>query len=343
VLRLLAGALACATLLLAVDPQEHIRKSMPAASANRLDLKADFGTIRVQPGADDSVDVDVSFRGSAPSQRELDRMRRDFTLDVVQNGSDIRVTGAFHDGWKPMLSFFPFFGGHSMCRNWVCLEYGSWLREIEYRVTIPQKFNADVDSSGGPIYVSGLQGGVNAHTSGGSLSFENIDGAINGNTSGGSITLAGGTGRAVVHTSGGPIHIAESAGDVDASTSGGPISIDRSSGRVKAHTSGGRIDIHEAKGPIDASTAGGGVTASLLGQPKEECRFYTSGGSIDVSLGREIHVDLDASTSGGTVWTDFPIASGRDRHDRELRTPLNGGGPRLYLHTSGGAINVRRT
>jgi hypothetical protein len=342
VLRLLASALACASFLHAVDTEDHVRKSVPVASATRLVLNAEVGTIRVQAGDGKKVEVEVYFHGSPPSRGEFDRMLRDFTLDVAQQGPEIRVTGAFHDGWKPMLFLGPFIGGHPICRNWQCLEYSSWLREVEYRVTVPQKFDANVETSGGPISVSDLKGEVSAHTSGGSLNFDSIDGSVNGRTSGGSITLAGGKGGAIVHTSGGSIRITEVAGDVDASTSGGPILIERASGRVKAHTSGGGIEIREATGAIDASTSGGGVRASLLGQPKDECRLYTSGGSISVSLGKGIHMDLDASTSGGGVWTDFAVPSTGERHRRELRAPLNGGGPLLYLHTSGGGISVRR-
>ena len=166
-------------------------------------------------------------------------MRHDFSLDIAQEGSDIRVNGAFHKVgnrcWRSALLRRP-----RMCRNWQCLEYATWLREVEYRVTVPEKFNADMETSGGPIFVSRMKGEVHAHTSGGSLHFDSIEGPILGNTSGGSITIEGGKGRAVLHTSGGPIR------------------------DPRCH------------GRIDASTSGGGVTASLLGQPKEECRLYTS-------------------------------------------------------------------
>jgi Putative adhesin len=343
VVRLLIAALACASFLLAVDAGDHVRKSEPVASATRMVLTADVGTIHVQSGNGKSVDVDVFFHGTPPSPSEFKRMFHDFRLDITTQGSDIRVNGAFHDGWRPMLSFFPFVGFHTMCRNWECLEYASWLREVEYRVTVPQKFNADVDTSAGPISISNLKGEVKAHTSGGSLAFDDVDGLVNGTTSGGGITFEGGKGRAVLRTSGGPIRISEVAGDIDATTSGGGISIERNSGRVKARTSGGGIDIRDASGSVNASTSGGGVTASLLGQPKEECRLSTSGGSINVRLSRDIHVDLDASSSGGSVWTDFPVPPGGDREQRELHAPLNGGGPLLYLHTSGGGITVRHT
>jgi len=306
-LRLLAAAIACASFLQAVDTEDRIRKSLPVASATRLTLDAEFGGIQVQPGDGKNVEVEVNFHGDPPSRSEFDRMLRDFTLDVEQQGSDIHVHGTFHDGWKPMLSFELFNFGHSICRNGQCLEYSRWLRQVEYRIKVPQKFDADVRTSGGPISVSSLKGELKAHTSGG------------------------------------PIRITEVAGDVDVSTSGGPISIERTAGRVKAHTSGGPIEISEATGAVDASTSGGPMRASLAAQPKAECRLYTSGGSIDVSLGKDIRMDLDASTSGGRVWTDFAVPSSGERHQSELHAPINGGGPRLYLHTSGGGISVRRT
>lgn len=325
-LRLLAAALLCAALLKAVDPEEdHVRKSIPISAATRLVLNADAGGIHVQPGASKNIEVDVLFRGDG-SRSEFDRMLHDFTLDVVQQGADVRVTGAFHRGWVSIWSFWPMFfgGGHQICHDGRCLEYATWLREIEYRVTVPDKLAADIETEGGAIEV------------------RDLGGELNGRTSGGGITLEGGKGRASVHTSGGAIRIARSEGDVDASTSGGPIAIEGNLGRVRARTSGGPILIRDASGAVDASTSGGPVTASLIAQPKEECRLTTSGGGINVTLAKNIHMDLDATTSGGVVWTDFPIGFSQSRHSSQLRGPLNGGGPLLYLHTSGGGIVVRR-
>ena len=346
-LRLLTAVLVGGSLLHAVDIEDRVRKSAPVTSATRLTLNAEFGGIRVEPGDGQNVEVEVRFRGDPASRGEFDRMLRDFKLELTHEGSDIHVSGTFQNGWKPFSPFLvldSIFGpGHPICHNGRCLEYSPWLREVEYRITVPRKFNAEMTTSGGPISVSKLRGEVNVRTSGGPLSFDQIDGPVYWRTSGGPITVTRGTGRTEVHTSGGPIRISEVTGDVDASTSGGPISIERTGGRVKAHTSGGWIDIREATGAIDASTSGGLVTASLAGQPSGECRLTTSGGLITVSLPRDVHVDLDASSGGGVVWSDFSVpTSGGDRHHRELRGPLNGGGPLLYLHTSGGGIRVRR-
>lgn len=345
-LRFLAAALACAVSVYGSETEESVRKSAAVSSATHLRLNAEFGSINVQPGTGKNVDVEVHFRGDPPTRRDFDRMLHDFSLNITQQGSEVGVNATFIHGWEPLLSFIfdnMFYSPHPICHNWRCLVYSTWLEEVEFRITVPRQFDANVSTSGGSIFVGQLKGEVIAHSSGGWLRFDRTEGPVNGSTSGGGITLTGTRGRTVIHTSGGPIRISDTEGDVDASTSGGPIAIDGVSGHVKAHTSGGSIDAQGIAGSIDASTSGGWVTASLRGQPKSECRFYTAGGWITVSLPGDARVNLDASTSGGAVSTDFPVPYTDERHRSELRAPLNGGGPLLYLHTSGGWINVKRT
>jgi DUF4097 and DUF4098 domain-containing protein YvlB len=291
----------------------------------------------VQPGTTRFAEVEVNFRGNPRSRAEFDRMLKDFTLDVTQAGPEVRVNGRFKDGWKPAT-----FGGlfnHGPCHDSKCLEY-TWLRQMEYRVSVPREFSLDVSTSGGSIAVGDLKGTVAARTSGGSLTFGRIDGPVTGNTSGGSISLAGSRGKAVLHTSGGAINVEDVAGEVDAATSGGSVQVNRASGRVSAHTSGGSITIRETTGAVDASTSGGSVNAFLSAQPNEPCRLSTSGGGIRVELARSLRVDVDASTSGGSVTTDFPVAGSNDRQN--LRASINGGGPLLHLRTSGGGIQIQK-
>lgn len=341
--RFLAAALAFAGSVYAFDATDSIRKSAPVGPATRMTFRAEFGSINVVPGGGKTVDVEAEFRGYPSSRREFDDMLRDFDLQVMQQGSDAEVKGTFRAGWESHVSsnLFDFLFGNHICHNGRCLKY-TWLRSIDYRITVPQQFNADVSTSGGSVSVGALKGEVIAHTAGGSLHFDRIEGPVNGSTSGGSIVLNGAKGRATVHTSGGSISLRDIAGDVDASTSGGSITMDGVTGRVRAHTSGGHITASDISGAIDASTSGGGVTATLLSQPKQDCRLTTSGGSIDIRLAGDAHVDLDASTSGGRVATDFPTPYRDDRHPHELHVPINGGGPQLYLHTSGGGIAVHR-
>jgi len=323
------------------DTEDQVRRSIPVNSSNRVVLHADWGAIKVQPGVARLAEVEVSFRGNPRSRAEFDRMLRDFSLDVTQVGSDIRVSGRFKDGWRsaPLGGWFWEWFNHAQCRENKCLAY-EWLRQVEYRVSLPRELSVDLTTSGGSIAVGDLMGEVAARTSGGGLSFGRIGGTVTGNTSGGSISLAGSRGKAVLRTSGGGISVEDAAGAVEASTSGGSIQVNRASGRVSAHTSGGSVTIRETTGAVDASTSGGSVSAFLSTQPNELCRLSTSGGSINVELARNLRFDVDASTSGGSVSSDFAVPTSGDRHN--LRAAINGGGPLLHLRTSGGGIRIQK-
>ncbi len=304
---------------LSAQTEDRVRQSILLQHANRLRLEAEFGAIRIQPGASQSVDVEVDFEGNAPSGAAFERMVQDFSLNVSRQGSELRVTGKFKNGWRTR-SFFDIFGSCNNMHNGKCLEY-SWLKRIEYRVSVPATLAVDLNTSGGSIQVGDLRSAVNATTSGGSLDLGRIDGPVNGRTSGGSIRLNGGGDRVILSTSGGSIRIAETEGEVEANTSGGSIVIDRTRGAVRAHTSGGSVTVREASGAVDAST---------------------SGGSIDVTLTGNKGYDLDARASGGRVSSDFPDPGKSPQRPEILRGPVNGGGPLVKLQASGGSVRIRR-
>jgi len=140
-------------------------------------------------------------------------------------------------------------------------------------------------------------------------------------------------------TGGGSIELSDLKGKVDARTSGGSISLGEIEGDVEVKTSGGSIRVEEVAGNINAHTAGGSIRATLSKQPTEDCRLTTSGGSINVSLAPGIAIDLDARTSGGRVRSDLNV-NGKHKRQRITGT-VNGGGPDLYLKTSGGSVNIQ--
>ncbi len=306
--------------ILAAETEDSVHKSIPVQSATRFGLDVDFGSIEVTGGATGTIEVEAIFRGDPASRAEFDRMLKDFTLDVSRQGSGIFIRGTFKDGWKQtgILGHLD----HGICHDGKCLEYSNWLKSVEFRVKVPSAFSADLHTRGGSVRVGDLKGEVNARTAGGSIHFGSIGGAVNGETSGGSITLIASKGRAILHTSGGSIRVEDAEGDVDAHTSGGSIEISRTTGRVVAHTSGGGIVIGQAANAVEASTSGGGIT---------------------VAMSPNASFQVDASTAGGRVNSEFPVmgmVSDSNRHS--LRGTVNGGGPLLHLSTSGGSIHIRR-
>lgn len=181
---------------------------------------------------------------------------------------------------------------------------GQHLR-VKFIIAVPSEYNVDLNTKGGSISVENLHGRVLSKTSGGSLKFDKIEGSVSGKTSGGSISI----------------------GEVVGSSN--------------IHTSGGSITVEEVLGTIKAHTSGGSVKATISRQPDSDCRLTTSGGSITVYLSESLGFILNAETSGGRINTDFPVSLKGKVNKRSLRGEMNGGGPELYLRTSGGSIYLK--
>ncbi|GAA0860251.1 DUF4097 family beta strand repeat-containing protein [Aliiglaciecola litoralis] len=143
-----------------------------------------------------------------------------------------------------------------------------------------------------------------------------------------------------LYTSGGSIDIEDLNGNVDAHTSGGSIEVGDIRGNVKLKTSGGSISTESIYGEIDAHTSGGSIRVTMAKQPTQDAELSTSGGSIKAYLLEDIKIDIDASTGGGRVRSDFDV-DGRVKK-QSIRGEINGGGPRLELHTSGGSVSIKK-
>ncbi len=227
----------------------------------------------------------------------------DFELVFDQSGDDVSIEGS-----RP--------GG-----RW---SWSSGNRfKVHFDVEVPAGYSVDLGTSGGSIKVASLYGDVDCKTSGGSVDLEDVGGRVDCRTSGGSIDI----GRV--------------SGTVTAKTSGGNIRIDRSGGSVVAKTSGGNIVVNEVLGSIEASTSGGNVVATIASQPQGDCRLTTSGGRVELTIDESVSADLDAKTSGGSVRVDFPITVQGEISRSNLQARLNGGGPEIYLRSSGGSISIK--
>jgi DUF4097 and DUF4098 domain-containing protein YvlB len=163
--------------------------------------------------------------------------------------------------------------------------------------------------------------------------------AINVRTGGGDVGLRDTVGTASLKTSGGDISAKNVVGNVELRTSGGSILADTIRGDVDADTSGGDVRLLHVDGKIRGNSSGGSVRCSLVGANRG-ISATTSGGDIELNLPPGTAANLDASTSGGEITTDIPVTS-KVLKETDLVGTLNGGGERIYAHTSGGSIRVR--
>ena len=61
---------------------------------------------------------------------------------------------------------------------------------------------------------------------------------------------------------------------------------------------------------------------------------------MTVYLAKGIKVDVNAKTSGGNVRCEMPIMVQGLLGKNEVNGKINGGGPQLYLRTSGGSVRI---
>lgn len=302
--------------------EDVVTKSFPAAPGGKLVLDTDIGAVEIRGADTGTVDIAV-YREVRRGDR--DKVLREFRLAFDQRGNDVYVTGdrdrhgisgLWDDIWKKL--------------------------KVRFVVTVPRSFDADVRTSGGGIDIADLLGRVAARTSGGDVSCDRIGGNVEAKTSGGDVRIGVVDGRVEARTSGGDIRIVEAKGNVQARTSGGDIHIERALAEVDAHTSGGDITAGDVGGALKAKTSGGSVTAAIASQPGSRCELTTSGGSVTVRLAANVAVDIDAHSSGGHVDTDIPVTVQGEIGRSTLKAKINGGGPELYLRTSGGSIHIKK-
>jgi DUF4097 and DUF4098 domain-containing protein YvlB len=194
---------------------------------------------------------------------------------------------------------------------------------VRFTVEVPRGYPIDLRTSGGGLDLRQLSAPIDARTSGGGINLQDVSGNVH------------------AHTSGGGIRAERVAGSVELSTSGGPIDVADSTGDLDLHTSGGGIDLRNDDGKVDAGTSGGSIHAEL--RSNRGISLVTSGGGITLLLPQDTHASIDAGTSGGGVTCDFPVTTKEFGADNHLQGTIGGGGPSIYLHTSGGGIRIGRS
>lgn len=209
----------------------------------------------------------------------------------------------------------------------VHMDHESWFdwlvlgsNRVDFTVEVPRSYPVDLRTSGGGLDVRNLNAWVRGKTSGGGIHVLDVVGTVNVHTSGGGVSAERISGAADLSTSGGSIDASDSTGDLTVNTSGGGIRILNDDGKVDAHTSGGsiRAELHTNKG----------------------INLDTSGGSITLLLPRSTPGSIDAETSGGDATSDLPFTTSGTVSSSSLHGTIGGGGPGIYLHTSGGSIHI---
>ncbi len=224
------------------------------ANGGLLKLVTDVGAIDIETHAKEMVLVEVEISG---------KNEDDMSVHFKKNGDNVSIKGDFDRGG---------FG------------FGNSHIRVTYKVTLPENYNVDLDTSGGSIEIENLTGKVDAHTSGGSISVEDVEGDVNIKTSGGSLDLDNIIGKINAKTSGGSIKLklpTNPTEDSKVKTSGGSITAYLAKDvavNLSAKTSGGRVSSEFA---VNGTTKKRSIVGTINGGGPELV-LKTSGGSVRI-------------------------------------------------------------
>jgi hypothetical protein len=233
---------------------ETINKEFAVASGGLLKIATDVGAIDIETHAKETVLVEVTISG---------KNEDDMDVSFKNKGDNVSIKGDFD------RSGFGFGNNHI---------------RVTYKVTLPQTYNVDLDTSGGSIKIENLNGEVDAYTSGGSISLENMQGDVDIKTSGGSLNLDNIIGKIDAKTSGGSIKLklpTNPTKDSRVKTSGGSITAYLAKDvavNLFAKTSGGRAS---SEFSIDGKTTKRSIKGTINGGGPELV-LKTSGGSVSI-------------------------------------------------------------
>jgi hypothetical protein len=279
--RALITLLAC-ILYCSATQASDLHKEVKVASGKTLQVDLNTGGDITIAGWDkEAVSVDVYFRGHDDEKCKV---------DVDETSSGVSVSSRYTGRGR----------NHST--------------SLRFEISVPKKFNLDLDSKGGDFNISGVEGELEGITMGGAMEFTALKGKINFHTMGGKITLTKSEVDGEVKTNGGKVFLEDVVGNVNGHSMGGAVTYrnvtDRSgssSGEVERISSmGGAINVSDAPHGAEVSTMGGDIDVHSAAQ---FVKAKTMGGDINIdnidgwvraeTMGGDVHVTMVGNPSEG--------------------------------------------
>jgi DUF4097 and DUF4098 domain-containing protein YvlB len=283
------------------------------AAVKNLRVKVDAGAVILRGGQQQAINYMVHTRSHTSSEQDARRQFENFKVSAWVKGDTAWIVGDWQ-GKAPRH-----FSG-------------------EFTINVPREMTlVKLETGGGNLDATGVNGRVEAETGGGSMHLDDIGGGINAETGGGSIDVGTISGDMGLHTGGGSIEVHRANGKIVADTGGGSVEIQSGAQGATVETGGGSIEVRQCNGKVKASTGGGSIDLGDIGGPAE---IETGGGSIHLTSAKG-HVR--AQTGGGGIELyGVPSAHAETGAGGIVVKLVNAGSERndSVLETSAGDITV---
>ena len=297
-----------------------IVKTFDLNQPGTLNASSSGGGVIVRTHDKNEVEIQAFVRKSgkllSPSDPMLDEVLEDFELDFSKIGSVITA----NIKRKSRFNFWNNVG-------------------ISLTLIVPREMSCDVSSSGGGLQISGVKGTHDFTSSGGGVQLDNVSGTTEARSSGGGVQARNINGNIRLNSSGGGVTIEDADGNVFARSSGGGVQLNNVHGNVDASSSGGGVSVTGIASNVKAKSSGGSVNVNVS-NITEELYLESSGGGINAVIqdGDELGLDLDLRSDRVNI--ELHNFSGSSEKNR-VKGAMNNGGIPVYMHASGGSVNVQ--
>jgi DUF4097 and DUF4098 domain-containing protein YvlB len=198
---------------------------------------------------------------------------------------------------------------------------------IRFDITVPDRFDIEIDSIGGGLEIDGVEGTFQGETLGGGLILRNVRGEARLKTMGGAIELTDSELDGRLETMGGEVRFENVVGDVRGSSMGGNVkyrNVVRRDGTVSSPSKPGLDDVSGET--VQISTMGGAIE---IEDAPEGASLHTMGGDIKI---RNAVRFVDAKTMGGDIRIDSV--------DGWVKATTMGGDVEVTVTGSGGEVSL---
>jgi hypothetical protein len=271
-----------------------------------LDVRSGSGDIYVRTGPDNTVRVYGRVRASNGWVSFSGRSAQERIREIERN-PPIEQSGS-------RIDIGPRRGEDDWRTGWNGVS-------ISYEIIVPANARVTSRSGSGDLEVGDVAGPVIVSTGSGDIRVGRITDDVEARTGSGDIEVAG-------------------AGSARTSTGSGNVMALGVRGNLEARSGSGDITVtQEGKGSVQVSTGSGDI--ELEGTPASDWEVSASSGDVRLRLPSKGSFDLDLRSNSGRIETMIPITISGAQSRRELRGQVGGGGPRVQVNTSSGAIIVQ--
>jgi DUF4097 and DUF4098 domain-containing protein YvlB len=304
----------CASLGAQSDYDFHQTLTVNPSEPVVLSVGLERGDLQVSYSRDGQVSI--TAHGTAPGGVNLDARYLAAIVAVQQSGNHIQL----RDVLKPE---------DMQARN-----------IVHYRIDVPYRTEVTSKVDRGSQTFRGIMGPVNAEGGDGDITASYLSKGLQAQVESGNLDIEVIGERVAAKTRNGNISGVRLPRGVSAETGDGDITLTVVGPSTATITSGvGRIEVTGARSSFQGSTQGGdlNVKAELRG----DWRLHSKSGNVRIALPRAQKADLDASTDSGSLQMDRDDVTKPPPEARSVMEKLNGGGPRVDIHTGSGKILIR--